>query len=177
MLISLVMDARTSGARLPRQLDALRQAARQLPQRTELLLVDDTGDPRLPVLANRHGARFTDCGPAPLGSRLNAAVGLAEGTVLVFPLTPERLRPGWLTELVESLADQTREAVVMTRRLPQALRLLNHLMGRQQAGILAVERSWFERIGGFDTTLDERALPDLIARLHACHARVQTLAK
>ncbi|MBB3191973.1 glycosyltransferase [Halomonas cerina] len=177
MFISLVMDARTSGARLPRQLDALRQAARQCPHRSELLLVDDTSDPRLPVMASRHGARFTDCEPGPLGSRLNAALSLAQGTVMVFPMAPERLPAGWLSELVEGLADQTLEAVVLTRPLPQALRLLNHLLGHQQAGTLAVERSWLERIGGFDTTLDEHALPDLIARLHACHARIHTLAK
>ncbi|TFH87791.1 glycosyltransferase family 2 protein [Billgrantia azerbaijanica] len=174
MYLSLILDVRTAGSRLPRQLHALQRLLRSLAGSIELLVADDTGDSRLPQLAQRFGARLCPCEGTPLGDRLNAAVARSQGDVLVFPGPDTRLSSQWLQQAAERIARQQRDAVVLTPSRPGRLaRLRRRLQGQSPADVLCVSRIWFERIGGFDPALDLEALPNLLDRLRACQARIE----
>ncbi len=170
---SLILDARASGADLPRYLMALRPLVDRPDELVELLLVDDTGDPRLPGLARRHLARLLTCHRTPLGDRLNSAVAHSQGEILVFPAP--RLTPSadWLYLAADAIQHDETDCVMLARLPATPLeRVRQRLRPGSPSSTLCLSRAWFERIGGCDPGLDRNALPDLIARLHACQARV-----
>ncbi|MGR4066560.1 hypothetical protein [Billgrantia sp. C5P2] len=172
-LASVIFDARTAGARLPRSLVIFEQAARRWQGGHELLLVDDTGDRRLPSLAQRHQAVLLSCGSASLGSRFNAAVGASRGDILLFPGQEDRRAADWLSHRladVELAGDW--DAAVLPMRRHSWLRWWGLLQRLSPMDTYWVARSWFDRIGGFDPQLGSDALPDLLERLRACQARV-----
>ncbi|PMR69119.1 glycosyltransferase [Halomonas heilongjiangensis] len=171
---SIFLDARATGTVLPRRLAALHKLLKGRDGRIELLLVDDTGDPRLPGLASRFGARLLPREDGPLGDRLNAAVARSQGAVLVFLASALPLPADWLDAVAEGLEHHRWDVLVLPAR-PRgpAPRLWRWLSRSSPADTLCVAREWFDRIGGFDPSLDAKALPELLERLHACQARVQ----
>ncbi|MDI5984602.1 hypothetical protein QLQ85_07355 [Halomonas sp. M4R5S39] len=171
---SIFLDARSAGTGLPRHLAALQKLLKGRDGRIELLLVDDTGDPRLPGLASRFGARLLPYKGEPLGDRLNAAVAHSQGTVLVFLAPALPLPADWLDVVAEGREHHRWDVLVLPAR-PRgpATRLWQWLGRTPPADTLCVAREWFDRIGGFDPSLDAKALPELLERLHACQARVQ----
>jgi hypothetical protein len=173
-LPSVFLDARTAGAQLPRNLITFEQAARQWQGGYELLLVDDTGDRRLPALARRHQAMLLSCSAPTLGSRLNAAVDASHGEVLLFPGLGARRAADWLSHrLAEVEMDRQWDAAVLPLHdLGRLMRWWSWLHRASPRDTFWVAREWFERIGGFDPQLGSDALPDLLERLRACQARV-----
>lgn len=170
---SIFLDARSSGAGIPRRLAALKEILQRLDNRLELLVVDDTGDRRLAVLAKHHGAILIHAEGTPLGDRLNLAVTHSQGELLLFPAQGTSLTVDWLTRTIESMEHHERDAVVRTQRPTSRLaRLWRRLHYHPFSDTLCVSRVWFDRIGGCDPSLDTDALPDLIERLRACQARV-----
>lgn len=173
---SIILDAQASGAGLPRQLTALRPLIDQPDELVELLLVDDTADPRLPGMAHRHHARLLTCHSTQLGDRLNIAVSRGQGERLVFPAP--RLTPSadWLSSATEAIQREEADCVVLARLAATPLAsVLQRLRPGSPSGTLCLSRSWFERIGGCDPSLDRNALPDLLDRLRACQARIATI--
>lgn len=172
---SIFLDARSTGTVLPRRLVALRRLLQDRNGHVELLLVDDTGDPRLPGLAHRVGARQLPCASEPLGGRLNAAVARSQGLVLVFPGATLPKPTEWLPEAIAAIEHHSWDAIVLPAR-PRSLatRLWHWLCRTSPADTLCVAREWFDRIGGFDPSLGLSALPELLERLRACQARVHT---
>jgi hypothetical protein len=173
-LPSVIFDARTAGAKLPRHLSAFEQAARHWQSGYELLVVDDTGDRRLPPLALRHQAMLLSCSEAALGGRLNSAVGASHGEVLLFPGLGDRRVPAWLGHRL-AIAESERgwDAAILPVQYPGWLRRWWASLYRSSPrDTYWVARDWFERIGGFDPQLGSDALPDLLERLRACQARV-----
>ncbi|MCC5882274.1 MAG: hypothetical protein JJU25_06495 [Halomonas sp.] len=173
-LASVFIDARSAGAKLPRHLVTVEQAASKWKGSHEVLLVDDTGDRRLPPLAHRHQARLLSTTSPLLGSRLNAAVAASQGERLLFPGTLTRDELVWLGE---SLSADERgllcDAAVMRRKRRGRLqRWWSWLTRATTRDTFWVARDWFERIGGFDPQLDSEALSDLLERLRACGANV-----
>ncbi|OUE40047.1 hypothetical protein BZY95_14965 [Billgrantia desiderata SP1] len=167
---SVILDARTAGAQLPRTLVAFDRAAGSWKDAHELLLVDDTGDRRLPDLAQRHHATLLPCTAATQGARLNAAVGASHGELLLFPGLVNRRVIDWLPEVE---AERTWDAAVLpVQRQGRLLRWWNWLQRAASEDTYWVERAWFELIGGFDPQLDGDAPTDLLARLRACGARI-----
>lgn len=172
-LSSVLFDARTAGAKLPRNLVIFEQAARRWQGGYELLVVDDTGDRRLPALAQRHQATLLSCSSATLGSRLNAAVRASRGEILLFPGLGDRRVAAWLSQrLIDVELDSRWDAAVLPVRRHSWIRWWWLLQGPSPRDTFLVARPWFERIGGFDPQLGNDALPDLLERLRACQARV-----
>ncbi len=170
---SILFDARSSGAQLPRHLSALKRDARYREGKRELLLVDDTGDQRLPGLASRFGVTLVPCRRCPLGERLNVAVAASQGELLLFPGGVLRGFHPWLDNQLSDVGQQEWDAALLqVRRKSVLLRLLNWLYRSSPTDTFCVTRSWFERIGGFDPELEHEALPELIERLRACQARI-----
>lgn len=173
-LPSVILDARTAGAQLPRSLVTLEQAAGQWLGGYELLLVDDTGDRRLPDLARRHQAILLSCSAPNLGYRLNAAVDASHGDVLLFPGLGARRAVDWLGHRVAEgeMGRQWDAAVLPLNHQGRMMRWWSGLHRTSPRDTFWVAREWFERIGGFDPQLGSDALPDLLERLRACQARV-----
>jgi hypothetical protein len=170
---SIILDARASGAGLPRYLKALSPLIDQPDELLELLLVDDTEDPRLSDLAQRHLARLLICHKTPLGGRLNSAVTLGQAEILVFPaqgLTPSI---DWLSRATRAVENDETDCVLLAHLQATPLeKVRERLRPGSPSSTLCLSRSWFERIGGCDPDLDSNALPDLLDRLRACQARV-----
>ncbi len=152
----------------------LQRAAREWHGSHELLLVDDTGDARLPALTRRHETTLIHCSGESLGSRLNVAVAVSRGDVLLFPGLGPRRAVDWLSHRL-SAAGEERAWDAAVLRIPRQGRLRHWWYRLQRTSPLDtfwIARDWFERIGGFDPKLDTEALPELLARLRACQARV-----
>ncbi|MCE8016904.1 hypothetical protein HOP62_12575 [Halomonas sp. MCCC 1A17488] len=174
-LASVIFDARAAGAKLPRSMVLFEQAARRWQGGYELLLVDDTGDRRLPDLAQRYQVMLVSCSAANLGSRFNAAVRVSRGDVLLFPGLGDRRAVDWLSLRLIDLdlePESGWDAAVLPVRRHSWLRWWWLLQRPSPLDTFWVARDWFERIGGFDPQLGSDALPDLLERLRACQARV-----
>ena len=176
IVCSILRDARAAGAGLPRRLAALRPLRQRRDLHLEVVLADDTEDPRLLRLVSGHDVRIVATEGTPLGDRLNTAVAHCQGQALLFPARGRAIPAGWLAKALEDIEKHSRDAVVLTTtstsRLAQLWLRLRH---RTPADTLCVSRAWFERIGGCDPALDAEALPDLIERLRACQARISAV--
>lgn len=171
----ILIDARSAGARLPRQLAVVAPLARTSGNATfTLRVLDDTGDARLPRIAQRFGARLVSVAPLPLGQRLNEAIAGSNGEVLVFPGIGNVTRAEALARLAAEVAAGKLDATPLpTRQEGLLTRLLARLRQLPSGDGLCISRSWFERIGGCDPELDGDALRELLERLHACGARIR----
>lgn len=176
IVCSILLDARSMGARLPRRLAALRPLRQRHDLHTEVLVADDTDDPRLLRLANRHDARIVPTEGTPLGDRFNTAFTHSHGEALLFPAGWLTIPASWLETALADIEHHRQDAVVLTASSPNTLnRLWQRLRHRTPADTLCISRIWFERIGGCDPALDLEALSDLIERLRACPARIRTV--
>ncbi|MFO7647742.1 hypothetical protein [Halomonas campaniensis] len=174
----ILIDARTSGARLPRQLAALAGGDDDTRPRFNLVVADDTGDPRLPAIARRYGALRVPCPAGPLGARLNAAVLHCSGVVVLIPVAKRTPPRHILIGLASGIIAQTHDAVLLPAGSSGRLAgLLARLRRSPSCDALCLSREWFERIGGFDPELEASALPELVERLRACGARVASTAR
>jgi hypothetical protein len=171
---SAILDARTAGAQLPRNLVAFDRAAGNWKDTHELLLVDDTGDRRLPDLARRHRAALLPCTAPTQGARLNAAVDASRGELLLFPGLVDQRAAKWLSDwLLEVEVKSTWDAAVLPlHRHGRLLRWWSWMQRAASGDTFWVARGWFELIGGFDPQLDSEAPADLLDRLRACGARI-----
>lgn len=169
-LATLIIDARSAGPRLPRELG--RVAALADDQTLELVVLDDTSDRRVAGIARRYRARHLPLSAARLGERLSLAIPRTAGEVLVFPVLGCVDAAPTLVRLARRVGAGEIDAVSLT----DARRgLIDRLLGRRRVdgeiGV-CVTREWYERIGGCDPRLDHDALPDLLTRLRHCGARI-----
>jgi hypothetical protein len=170
----ILIDARSAGPRLPRQLAVVAPLARA--DSFFLGIIDDTGDTRLPRMAHRYGARLLSVMPAPLGQRINDAIAHSHGPVLIFPGIGNAISAETLSRLAADVAAcRVDVALLPSPRCGPLRRLLAWLrLGRLPRGEgLCLSRDWFERIGGCDPELDDGALVELLERLRACGARTR----
>jgi len=168
----ILIDARSAGSHLPRQLAIVAPLAQDESAPFSLQIIDDTGDPRLPRISQRYGARLICVSPAPLGQRLNDAITRCNGEVLVFPSLGNATSAEALVALANEVAAGEFDAALLPdlHRGPLK-RLLARIRRRPQSEGLCLSRSWFERIGGCDPGHDEGALDELVERLRACDAQ------
>ncbi|WP_299312516.1 hypothetical protein [uncultured Halomonas sp.] len=171
----ILIDARSAGARLPRQLAVMAPLAQAAGDVTfTLWVLDDTGDVRLPRIAQRFGARLVSTAPLPLGQRLNEAIASSNGDILVFPGIGNATGAEALARLAAEVAAGKLDAATLpTRHAGRLARLLARLRRLPRGDGLCLSRNWFERIGGCDPELDERALGELLERLQACGVRIR----
>lgn len=170
----ILIDARGAGSRLPRQLAIVAPLARAKAASFSMRIIDDTGDPRLPRIAHRCGARLISVSPAPLGQRLNEAIARSNGEVLVFPGIGNATGAEALLALAHEVAAGECDAALLPdlHRGPLQ-RLLARIRRLPRGEGLCLSRSWFERIGGCDPVHEDGALDELLERLRSCGARVR----
>ncbi|MFN2331831.1 MAG: hypothetical protein ABR580_08245 [Halomonas sp.] len=170
----ILIDARSAGSHLPRQLAIVAPLARADAALFSLRIVDDTGDPRLPRIAQRYLARLISVSPAPLGQRLNDAIARCNGEVLIFPGIGNATSAEVLVQLANEVAEGGFDAALLpTLHRGPLQRLLARIRRLPQSEGLCLSHSWFERVGGCDPRHDDSALDELLERLRACGARVK----
>ncbi|PWV71789.1 hypothetical protein [Halomonas sp. A11-A] len=170
----ILIDARSAGSRLPRQLSVVAPLART--ETFSLAIIDDTGDARLPRMAHRYGTRLLSVIPAPLGQRLNDAIAHSHGPVLIFPGTGNATSSEALSRLAAEVAAGRVDVALLPTLQRGPLRGLLAWLRRSRLPRgegLCLSRAWFERIGGCDPALDDDALDELLERLRACGARTR----
>lgn len=170
---SVVIDFRRGYNRAERCLLTLERLAERIDGDVDRWLIVDR--PRLPLgkLAERYGARTLTLPGLTRGSRLNAAANASHGDVLVFIESANELSDEWLGEIDQALRLQAWDALALVaERWPVSAWLQRIGRGRLHTQVFAVQRVWFERLGGFDPELESQAERDLLGRLQACHARV-----
>lgn len=168
----VIIDTRRGYSRLGRCLQALAIASSRAGSTpVEIVLIADRVRSRLVSLAEQYGARVSKQPAAPRGQRYNTIAHSLQADSLVFIDATAELPPEWLAHAEEALREGHWNAVTLAidRRLVWLERLYR---GNKRIIALAVKRSWFERVGGFDPELDNEAERDLVDRLSACHARV-----
>ncbi|MDY7116505.1 hypothetical protein RAN53_09100 [Halomonas sp. SSL-5] len=168
---TLLIDARSAGARLPRELALVASLAAD--QAFELVVIDDTRDPRVAGIARRHGTRHLRLPAAPLGERLANVIPNTNGPVLVFPVIGCLDATYTLLQLARRVGADEVDAVILPGSTPG---LFARLLGRRQSDTAAgicLARHWYDRIGGCDPRLDRDAISDLVERLRHCGARLE----
>ncbi|WP_143166283.1 hypothetical protein [Halomonas cupida] len=181
MKTSLIIDAVSAGKLLPSLLATTIQLS-SVHGNSEVLVVDDgTLDQQLHDLSNSN-ARIVRCQASTLGQRLNMAASLSHGRMLGF--CQNTLDVSWVermlaaaegrTGLVDRMSSANGVPLIemhpLRRLLPSWLRWRPHYAARA----LGVERTWFDRMGGFDPSLEGDAMEDLATRLKACRANIVT---
>ncbi|WP_431024634.1 hypothetical protein [Halomonas sp. H5] len=169
----IIIDACLMATWLPRQLPGLRHLHRQHVGQLDIHVVSESNQPRLRALSRRFGLALEVVPEPTAGARGNRVVQSTQGDLLLFPSPQYGLPPQWLARLA-TLPDDW-DALLFTPPA-DAWRPLQRFWRTPVTGTLCVRRDWFERLGGFDPTLDSEAPQDLLARLRACHARIQTLS-
>ncbi|SDM80138.1 hypothetical protein SAMN05192555_1204 [Franzmannia pantelleriensis] len=169
----IIIDSRLMAARLPRCLATLHHAVARHPDKVDIRVVSDDDNGNLHTLTRRIGAHFETIRLGSIGARSNEMVRRTPGATLIFPTPRMRLVSDWLDKADHLLTHHQWDAVLLTPRRRPLSQGFKRLWQREpEAGTLCVRRDWFERIGGFDPSLDESAHSDLLARLRACQARV-----
>lgn len=167
----IIIDACLMATWLPRQLPGLRHLHRRHGGQLDIHVVSESHQPRLNALSRRFGLAL-DVVPEPTaGARGNRIVQGTQSDLLLFPSPQYGLPTQWLPRLV---ASDDWDALLFTP--PSGTwHHLRRLWRTPMTGTLCVRRDWFDRLGGFDPSLDSTAPQDLLARLRACHARVRVL--
>ncbi|WP_251309406.1 hypothetical protein [Halomonas sp. NCCP-2165] len=169
----IIIDACLMATWLPRQLPGLRHLRRHHAGQLDIHVVSESYQPRLQALSRRFGLTLEVVPEPTAGARSNRLVQGTQGELLIFPSPQYGLPPQWLSRLTSGADDW--DALLFTP--PQrAWRPWQRLWRTPATGTLCVRRDWFERLGGFDPSLDRQAHQDLLARLRACHARIRTLS-
>jgi len=178
--ISFVMPVRDDAARLKKCLESIR-ANDYPPERVEIVVVDNGSHDDSAAVAKRAGARVIDAPHEGVSEMRNIGAAAARAQILVFVDADHVLGAGWIRAAIEDLGDQTLVAAVgaLCRAPDDGTwvqraydRLRGHQVGRQRvdwlgAGNMAVGRRAFERVGGFDRSLETCEDVDLCKRLRA----------
>ena len=171
---TLLIDARSAGARLPRELALVAPLAAD--QAFDLMVIDDTRDPRVAGIARRHGARHLRLHGATLGERLGTTIPTTSGAVLVFPIIGCLAGTRTLLRVAQRVGAGEVDAVSLPGNTPGLIaRLLGRRMPADAAGV-CLSRDWYDRLGGCDPRLDRDAIADLLERLRLCGARLERAA-
>jgi GT2 family glycosyltransferase len=176
-MVSFVIPVINDAARLERCLRSIR--ANEYPaDRLEIVVVDNGSTDDSPAVATRLGARVLVLAGSRVGALRNLGVSAATGEVIAFVDADHEIVTGWVGCAVEELADE-RVGVVGADclgppdggRVQQAYgRLRRRPEGRYEvdwlgSGNMALRRSAFDAVGGFDTSLEACEDVDLCRKL------------
>lgn len=184
MVVSVIVPVRNDAERLARCLAAL--AANGYPaDRLEVIVVDNGSTDGSADRARRTGARVVIRRDARVGALRNEAAAISRGDVLAFVDADHEVDSSWLSTAVELLEDAAVGAVGAPYRAPAGATWVqqwydtfrDHRPGRHEtawlgSGNMAIKKTLFDRLGGFDTTLAACEDVDLCRRLRAAGYRV-----
>ena len=188
--ISFIVPVRNDAARLDACLRSIRQNV-GASRHDEIIVVDNGSSDGSADVARRHGARVLDIPERVRVSELrNRAAAAAAGQVFAFIDADNEIWSGWSVAALESLRHESVGAVGAHYLAPidgtWVQRAYGVLRGRAQglhdvdwlgSGNLAVWRSAFESIGGFDVSLETCEDVDFCQRLRARGLRLMSDAR
>lgn len=182
--LSFVIPVLNDEARLRRCLESIRQDP-AFSELAEAVVVDNGSTDGSAVMARNMGAMVLTRPGLRVSALRNDGAAAARGEFLAFVDADHELLAGWIGAVIEDLAEAGVGAVgapylaVRNGTWVQRMygRLRDHAPGRFDvewlgSGNLAVRRSAFENIGGFDTTLETCEDVDLCLRLRRSGWRV-----
>jgi GT2 family glycosyltransferase len=175
-VVSFVIPVKNDAERLDRCLTSIRTVAHGHP--VELIVVDNGSSDASPETARRHGAIVLDVPEGRVSELRNRGAARASADILGFVDADHELGQGWVDAAVEDLHDARVGAVGARCDSPPGGTWVQHqyaaLRGRtigwadaewMGAGNLAVRRSAFNALGGFDRALEACEDVDFCNRL------------
>jgi hypothetical protein len=182
--VSFVVPVRNDAARLETCLRSI-TANSPRPDQIEIIVVDNGSTDGSPAVARRLGAEVLKIEHVRVAALRNQGASHARADVLAFIDADNEIAAGWVYAALECL-QLPKAAVVGALYQPPVdgtwvQRTYGHLRGIPAgqhdadwlgSGNLAIWRSAFEAVGGFDTTLETCEDVDLCHRIRACGLRV-----
>jgi GT2 family glycosyltransferase len=182
--ISFIVPVCNDAVRLERCLRSILESWYP-PERREILVADNGSEDGSAAVASRLGARVISVPNARVAEVRNQAAKSAAGEILAYVDADHEVVPGWIGSAVETLRWPAVGAVGALYQAPPdgtwVQRAYGQLRGRSRgrhdvewlgSGNLAVWRSAFEAIGGFNTALETCEDVDFCHRLRASGFRV-----
>jgi hypothetical protein len=182
--LSFIIPVRNDAERLRRCLASI--AANRYPAgRVEVIVADNGSTDLSAAVARAAGARVVPSAELSVAAVRNQAASVATGDILAFVDADHEIAPTWTKAAVASLAEDVDGAAgalcvpppegTWVQQMYGALR--GRTRGRSEvtwlgAGNLAVRRTAFMQVGGFDATLESCEDVDLCHRLRAAGWRV-----
>ena len=175
--VSFVIPVRNDAARLRVCLEAIRGG---IPPNVdvEIVVADNGSTDDSARVAREAGATVLTLPNLRVGDLRNHAAGVSKGDILAFVDADNRIVPGWIAAALDALGDPAVAAVGAPYHSPspgtwvQRLydRLRRHPTSREAvdwlgSGNMAVRRSAFEAVGGFDASLETCEDVDLCRKL------------
>jgi GT2 family glycosyltransferase len=182
--VSVIVPVRNDAAGLQRCLASVREASPPAVA-VEVIVVDNGSTDGSAEIARQAGSTVIVKPGERVSALRNAGAAVASGDILAFVDADHELDPGWLRSLLTLFEDPAVSAAGAPYSSPQsptwvqraydALRC--HPAERQDvdwlaSGNLAIRRSVFESVGGFDRNLEACEDVDLCRRLRARGARL-----
>jgi glycosyl transferase family 2 len=178
-VVSFIIPVRNDAQRLQHCLRSI-TAGRSSPAQVEIVVADNGSIDTSPAVARAAGATVVSLPGIRLGELRNRAVDAARGGILAFVDADHEIGPEWVSSAISVLADERVAAVGAPCRPPSPATWVQRLYdglrrhpGAQEvvawlgSGNMAVRRSAFEQVGGFDTTLETCEDVDLCRKLRA----------
>src|SRR5262245_55400306 len=184
MFVSFIIPVRDDAFSLARCLSSIRKNGYPR-DRLEFIVADNGSTDRSAEVARTHGARVLPLPGMRVPGLRNRAAAAARGDVLAFVDADHEISPDWIASAVDLLRDQRVAAVGALCSAPpggtRIQRLYGLMRGRTSgrrdtswlgSGNLAVRRTAFEKLGGFDESLDTCEDVELCQRLRAVGWRI-----
>jgi cellulose synthase/poly-beta-1,6-N-acetylglucosamine synthase-like glycosyltransferase len=164
--VSFVIPVRNAATHLPQCLSSI-AANLDVPGDCEILVVDNGSSDDSADIARRFGALVIDRPDVRVGGCRNAGAAVSRGTVLAFVDADNEIAPGWLRACTSAFEEPNLAAAGYPYRAPAdatwVQRMYDTLRVRTAdrrdvdwlgAGNLAVRRTVFDEVGGFDDRLE-----------------------
>ncbi len=183
-MISFIVPVRNDAVRLGKCLEAIRRCDSD-PQEVEIVVVDNGSVDESPDVARSAGAEVLDLPGHRVTALRNIGAGRARADVLAFCDADNLIGPSWVRIAQRLLLDPRVAAVGTSCSPPNPATwvqraydgLRDHSPGTRStrwlgAGNMAVRRSAFEEVGGFDESLETCEDVDLCNRLRSAGWRL-----
>lgn len=177
--VSVIIPAKNEAVFLPLILPALHVAVENYRGQVELLLLDNGSDDNTTEIAKKFNFTIFICKNIPVSELRNIGVKKATGVLIAFVDADCKVDPEWLTRCVQLMNDKKLGAVG-TRAVPDFSNWtwvekgwFTLVSGAHRPDFpkwlgtsnLIVDRSIFERIGGFDASLSTAEDVDLTEKI------------
>ena len=176
MRLSVIVPVRDDAERLARCLASIGAGDRR--EQTEIIVADNGSRDDSPGVAARAGATVLSLPRLKVSALRNAAAGQAQGDLLAFVDADHQLGPGWVDAALETMRDSSVGAAGSRYAAPPDGTWVQQMYGLLRgtttgiadtdwlgSGNMVVRREAFDRVGGFDASLEACEDVDLCRRL------------